>query len=108
MKYFGMNFTPRRKKPGQKGAGKMYSICIKFKKESNWRPNVRQFSDFQEVIDYLNEKWEVWPVSHAFVFEDGRFKQKYMFSPAACERMHENWERFKANKRRLYGNFVNR
>lgn len=85
----------------------MFSVCIKFKPESNWRANVRQFSDFQECLDYLNEKWPQWPVSHAFVFEDGRFRQKYLFSPAACERMCENWQRYKESQRRLYGNYRN-
>ena len=103
-----MSSTARKKEPGKKGVGKMYSVCIKFKPESNWRANVRQFSDFQEVENYLNEKWPIWPVSHAFVFEDGRFMQKYLFSPAACERMHDNWERFKERQRRMYGNYVNR
>lgn len=102
-----MNFTPRKKEPGQKGAGNMFSVCIKFKPETNWRANVRQFSDFQEVLDYLNEKWTLWPISHAFIFEDGQFRQKYLFSPAACERMHESWERQKQRSRRQYGVYDN-
>lgn len=102
-----MSSTARMKEPGQKGAGKMYSVCIKFKPESNWRANVRQFSDFQEVEDYLNEKWPLWPVSHAFVFRDGAFVTKYLFSPEACARMAEGWQRHKEAQRRMYGNYRN-
>lgn len=83
----------------------MYSICIKFKETSGWRAHVRTFTDWQEVEDYLNEKWHVWPVSHAFVFQDGQFKTKYIFSPAQCARLRDGWQAHKESQRRLYGNY---
>lgn len=70
----------------------MYSICIKFKPESGWRSHIREFSDFAEVEDYLNEKWAQWPISVAYVFCDGKFVSKFMTSPAACKRMQAAWQ----------------
>ena len=76
-----MNNTPRRKSNGQKGAGKMYSICIKFTEKSGWRSHVRKFTDYQEAEDYLNEKWPIWPCQIAYVFLDGRCKSIYKCAP---------------------------
>lgn len=60
----------------------MFSICIKFKEFSNWRPQCRQFEDRKEMVDYINDAFDRWPVKHCSVFLDGRFLHCYWISPA--------------------------
>lgn len=60
----------------------MYSICIKFKAFLNWRPMCRQFETLPEMIAFINDAFDKWPVLHCSVFLNGRFLNCYWLSPA--------------------------
>lgn len=83
----------------------MYRVCVKFKPENGWRSHIREFSDFAEIEDFLNEKWAEWPISVAYVFEGERFVTKYLFSPEKCARMSAAWQARQDKARRLMGNY---
>lgn len=59
----------------------MYSICIKFKPESNWRPNFRQFESLQGAYNAICEAFDKWPVHHASLFNNGVFERCYWRNP---------------------------
>ena len=86
----------------------MYSICIKFKPELNWRPQCRQFETEDECHAYVNEAFDKWKVHHVCVFKDGLFLRCFYMSPRQCAAIREAVYKMHYNQRRLYGNYINR
>ena len=83
----------------------MYSICIKFKPELNWRPLCRKFETKDACIDYINEAFEKWDVQHVSVFLDGQFLKCFWFSPKQRAEIHNAVMMMRHNKYKLYGNY---
>lgn len=86
----------------------MYSICIKFKDELNWRPLCRQFEDADQTIDFINDAFDKWHVKHCSVFIDGVFKTCYRWSPRTIAKMNAAVQKMRSYNRSLYGNYINR
>lgn len=100
-----MNTTPPKSGNIWKGIGAMYSICIKFKPETNWRPYCRQFSTENECCDFVNEAFDKWRVQHVSVFKDGQFLNCFWLSPRLTADLCNLADKMRYNERRLYGNY---
>lgn len=78
-----------------KGIGVMYSICIKFKEQLNWRPMCRQFESENACHDFVNEAFDRWPVKHISVFKNGTFLTCFRVSPRLLDSMRALAERMR-------------
>lgn len=63
----------------------MFSLCIKFTIESNWRSHVRKFGSFAECVDYINDHWHGWPCDVAYIFQDGKLRAGYYCAPKEAQ-----------------------
>ena len=88
-----------------KGIGIMYSICIKFKPELNWRPYCRQFNTEDECHDFVNDAFKKWNIQHVSVFKDGQFLNCFWISPAIMAGLRALSDKMRRDERRLYGNY---
>ena len=86
----------------------MYSICIKFKPELNWRPYCRQFDDLNKALDDIDGAFKKWEVHHACIFRDGKFLQCYWLSPSLTASLVRAADYQREQRRKLYGNYINR
>lgn len=59
----------------------MYSICIKFKQESGWRPQCRQAATVDEIMDLIGQAFEKWPVKHVSLFDNGVYCRTFFMPP---------------------------
>lgn len=80
----------------------MFKVVVKFKTVSNWRNHVRQFETIEAAEAFLDDKWNVWPVSCAWVFRDDVFFTKYIFSPAKSKSIAAGCAREKQRQYNLY------
>lgn len=78
---YGWNTTPKMSRNGQKGAGTMYSLCIKFKDDLGWRPMCRQAHDCNEAMHLTQEAFDKWPVKHVSLFFDGSYLRTFFWPP---------------------------
>lgn len=83
----------------------MFSICVKFKPDVNWRPYCRQFETIEEVKEAVQSAFDKWPVKHACVFSDGVFLQCYFMSPKLCAGIRHAVQDMRHNRQKLYGNY---
>lgn len=81
-----------------KGLWKVFKVVVKFKPESNWRNYIRQFLTIEEAEAFLNEKWNVWPVSCAWLFRDDAFVTKFIFKPSVCRDLSSAYQRMKSRE----------
>lgn len=86
----------------------MYSICIKFKPELNWRPYCRQFESGDDCYDFINDAFDKWKVQHISVFKDGKFINCFWLSPKLMAGFRNLYEKMRHDEQRLYGNYINR
>lgn len=85
----------------------MFSICVKFKEELNWRPYCRQFDSLDAAKAALDDAFKKWSVHHASIFEDGVFLNCYWFSPSLTASLRRSAENLRQKRYQLYGNFKN-
>lgn len=85
----------------------MYSICIKFKPELNWRPYCRQFAELDAAKAAIDEAFGKWKVHHACIFKDGVFMNCYWFSPSLTASLVRSAENLRQKRYKLYGNYSN-
>ena len=83
----------------------MFSICIKFKPELNWRAYCRQFPTEEECYDFVNEAFAKWKVQHISVFKDGAFLNCFWISPKIMQDICALGDKIRRDERRLYGNY---
>lgn len=89
MKCCGINTTPPKSGNGWKGTWKMYSICVKFKPELNWRPYCRQFTSLEAAEAAIDEAFKKWEVHHASMFENGVFLRCFWYAPWKVRAAHQ-------------------
>lgn len=85
----------------------MFSICIKFKPESNWRPLCRRFDDIDDCKRFIDDAFKKWKVDHCSVFCDGVFMTCYWLSPSLTAALRESAQKLREKRLHLYANFVN-
>jgi len=83
----------------------MWSICIKFKPITGWRPLVRQFETEDACKGFINDAFDKWKVQHVSVFKDNLFMTCYWMSPRTCAAIRASVENMRRSKQRLYGNY---
>lgn len=60
----------------------MWSVCIKFRPETNWRPIVRQFGDSIEATRFIDECFIKWDVRVGILFFAGNWVRNYFIAPS--------------------------
>lgn len=65
-----------------KGTGLMWSVCVKFKPDLNWRPIVRQFKSSILATKFIDECFVKWPVWKAHLFFQGVHMKYYCHAPS--------------------------
>lgn len=84
----------------------MYSICIKFKEQLNWRPMCRQFESENACHDFVNEAFDRWPVKHVSVFVNGAFCNCFKMSPKRCAEIRASLEKLNSSRTRLFSRYA--
>lgn len=64
-----------------KGIFAMWSICIKFKPSSGWRPYVRYFDTFLDLTFFVDNAWAKWPIWKVHVFSNGQHVRYWTMCP---------------------------
>ena len=77
-----MNTTRKMSANIWKGIGLMWSVCIKFKPATNWRPIVRQFEDSLEATRFIDECFIKWDVRVGILFFAGNWVRNYFIAPS--------------------------
>ena len=65
----------------------MWSVCIKFKPSTGWRPYVRKFENYTEMSRFIDQAFIKWDVYRAHVFCNNVHMKYFTMAPSdLCER----------------------
>lgn len=84
----------------------MYSVCVKFKPVTNWRPCCRQFETESECKSFVDAAFEQWKVHHVSVFVDGRFCKCFWLAPKLVAAVRAMAEEFRKNPNKTFDSYA--